>query len=214
MMTAFDNPLDASAPPRELVFVLHGFASGRLVMWPLVRRLERAGYRVRNWGYPSVLRRTEDHARRLHEALRRADASAEVDRIHLVAHSMGGIVARRALQLGPIARLGRLVMLAPPNGGSRAANPWASSLGRIIRPIAELSEREDSYVNRLPPPEGVEFGVLAASADHMVRRGRTHLAGQRDHLVIPALHTVLALRRATALQVIAFLRQGHFERSR
>ena len=198
---------------RELVFVLHGFGSNRFIMSLLARRIGQAGYRVRNWAYPSLLRRTDHHAERLHDALHVAAAADDVERVHIVGHSMGGIVARRALQLGVPAKFGRLVMLAPPNHGSRYANPWASSLGRVIQPIAELCEHEESFVNRLAPPEGVEFGVIAASADMMVRRERTHLTGERDYLVIPASHTILCLRRQTAEQAVTFLRTGRFARA-
>jgi len=78
------------------------------------------------------------------------------------------------------------------------------------RTIDQLAARPDSFVNCLPALEGVEVGVIAASLDALVPRASTHLAGQRDHIVMPSLHSMLIYRKRVAREVQHFLEHGRF----
>jgi hypothetical protein len=123
---------------------------------------------------------------------------------------MGSIVARCALETGGLTKLGRFVMLGPPNRGSHIARRLASQLGDLCTPLRELSDASDSFVNRLEEPTHVEVGVIAAAADRVVPLKSTHLACQRDHIVLPGHHGVLPWRYETFRQVISFLQDGRF----
>lgn len=201
----------APAPrEREVVVLVHGLLMVGPVMKPLEWRLQRAGFGVINWTYWTTRDNIEIHGQRLHRTLSDLDADPTVSRIHLLTHSMGGIVTRAALAHGKPAKLGRIVMLAPPNHGSRAARWLAPLLGGIVRPFRELSSGEGSYVRRAPGLEGVEFAVIAARWDILVQRESTHLAGQRDHLVLNGFHTPLVWQSSTAQRAIRFLKTGRF----
>jgi pimeloyl-ACP methyl ester carboxylesterase len=181
-------------------------------MSPLARSLHRSGYSVKNWGYPSVRRSIRQHAQSLRHLLDSFD-NPTISRIHLVTHSMGGIVARCAMNGGQLPKIGRIVMLAPPNAGSQVARWLAPCLGRICRPLNELSDRPDSFVNRLGFSSGVDVGVISAANDAVVTLRSTQLTGQRDHIVLPGRHGTLPLRGDTARQVCSFLAFGRFEHS-
>lgn len=194
----------------ELVVLLHGLGASAILMRPLERRLAERGYRVVNWAYPSLRHTIERHGRKLHEELERLLADASIDRLHLVAHSMGSIVARYALSLGRPGKLGRVVMLAPPSTGARMATLFGPALRWCVGTIDQLAARPDSFVNRLPPLEGVEVGVIAAGVDLLVGRHHTHLAGQRDHITLAGSHSFMIFQRRVAEQVVHFLAHGRF----
>lgn len=196
----------------EVVVVLHGLMRTRLSMWLVERDLRRAGYRVLNETYASIGRRVEAHAEALAARFAALDSDATVARIHVVTHSLGGIITRAALAARRPAKMGRVVMLAPPNRGSRAARLASRALGRFGTPLDALSDAEDSLVNRLRVPAGVEIGVIAARWDAKVPVDRTHLAGETDHLVVPGFHTFFMNRREVRRQTTAFLRLGRFSR--
>lgn len=204
----------ANPHKRELVVLVHGIASNRWLVWPLARRLSRMGYTTRIWSYVSVWGSNRKHGERLAQRLREWAASGEFDRIHLAVHSMGAIVTRCALSAGAPTELGRVVMIAPPNTGSHIATRLTPLYGWFSPTLKELSDRPESFVNQLPPPEDhVHFGVLAASSDRMVRLPRTHLTGQRDHCVVKGHHTPVLWRRETAEKVDHFLQHGAFARA-
>lgn len=196
----------------ETVVLVHGLARTRASMNKLQGWLEQAGYHVINWGYSSTRERIEEHGQRLHEFLAELDAEPNVERIHIVGHSLGGIVARYALTIETPTKMGRLVMLAPPNKGSASARKWAPFLGKLIKPLGQLSDDPKSAVNRISAPSGVEFGVIAAASDGKVDLEDTHLRGEADHLVVPGYHTFIVKRADVGEQVIHFLRHGGFER--
>ena len=102
-----------------MVVLIHGLAAHRFVLRPIERHLATRGLRTVNWGYPSILRPIEAHSQNLRARLREIEQDATVAAVHLVAHSMGAIIARHALSVGSIGKLGRIVMLGPPNSGSR-----------------------------------------------------------------------------------------------
>lgn len=216
---ATDN---ADSGSRELVFMTHGIASTRFLLAPLAVRLNRAGFATRLYGYPSVWWSNRDHGKKLAERLTRI--APKYDRVHLVVHSMGGIVTRCALQEELPENLGRVVMIAPPNRGSHMATRLAcdsrSTLWNhlVVKPhrtlsstLVELTDQPDSFVNSLgPAPDGVEVGVLAASHDNVLHPHQTHLDGQADHCTVRGWHTGVLWTRETADRTIRFLRTGSF----
>jgi hypothetical protein len=202
----------ARPPAGDVVVLIHGLAAHRLVLWPLERHLNRTGFQTINWGYQSLWGSIDRHASRLLVLLDQLQRNPGVEHIRLVTHSMGGIVARRVLTEASRAKIRNLVMLGPPNCGSRVATVLARSFGSFCRPLSELSDGEGSYVRRLPVPDDVEVGIIAATFDRVVSVESTHLPTERDHLVVPSGHTSMLLRSEVAEQTVAFLRHGRFER--
>ena len=196
----------------EAVVLLHGLAANRLAMVRLAKLLASDGFHVENWGYRSIRRSIEWHAQKFSRRLREFEASQRHDRVHIVTHSMGGIIVRRALRIDRPANLGRFVMLGPPNSGSHVARRLANTLGKICPPLRELSDDAESYVNRLDEPNDVDIGIIAAESDRVVKLSSTFLKNQSDHIVLPGHHGVLPWRRDTSEQVVHFLRNGQFDR--
>ena len=82
----------------ETIVIIHGFGGHRWLMRPLAGRLQRAGYQTLNWGYRSLFRDIETHALRLRSDLEKLSQQADISRLHVVAHSMGSLVALQILQ--------------------------------------------------------------------------------------------------------------------
>ena len=83
-----------SSPSSHALILIHGLGAHWLVMSPLARRLQKQFGRVINWSYSSLWSRIEHHGQRISEQLQQLDDDPNVERIHLITHSMGGIVAR------------------------------------------------------------------------------------------------------------------------
>jgi triacylglycerol lipase len=182
-----------------------------VLLEPLRRALERQGFRAVNWRYRSLHGSIEEHAAHLAAKAKELDDDIGIAQLHFVGHSMGAIVVRRALAMTRPHKLGRIVLLAPPNKGARLADLALRLFGRRIVAATELSSHPDSYVNRLTPGADFDCGIIAAAWDHAVSLASTHLLGQRDHIVLRSLHT-LPLHRHTPAQVGHFLREGCFQR--
>ena len=209
-MAAPRHRIEEGNPARECVVLVHGFLANRLLLTVLARRLRRRGYTTEIWGYRNMRCSLLVHAERFATVLRRLDGSPDVSRIHLVTHSMGCIIGRAALGIARPEKLGRFVMLAPPNRGSFVATAAAGAFGRFFRPIEELTTRDDSLVNRLPMPPEVDIGVIAAGHDALVTRESTRPDAPHEHVTVPCLHSSLLFRRDAADLVTAFLRDGRF----
>jgi triacylglycerol lipase len=197
-------------PSSHVLILIHGLGAHWLVMSPLARRLQKQFGRVINWSYSSLWSRIERHSQKITEQLQQLDDDPEVERIHLITHSMGGIVARLALAARVPAKMGRMVMLAPPNTGSHVARSLAPVFGRVCPPLVQLSDEEQSFVASLPPPSAVEIGIIAARSDFLVAEPRTHLPTEKEHIILPGMHSSLVWRQETAEQVAAFLNSGKF----
>ena len=204
----------------DTVVLVHGLGGSRLDMWPLGRRLKRCGYTVRNWGYRSIGQRIETHADRLAEELIAIDADMPAGKIHLVTHSMGGIIARTMFAKHDIENLGRVVMLAPPHQGSHAARKLTPYIGWLSPSLNQLSDAQDSYVNQLPNslqpnrdrPSGIEFGIVEATKDRVIVQGGVLLDGYRDYAQVKGHHGVLAWYPQAIQMVENFLLYGSFKR--
>ena len=228
-----------ATPPRETVVLLHAMGRTHLSMARLAWELERDGYHVINATYPSRTEPLETLATEwLPARLAKIDPES---RVHFVTHSMGGILVRLwrkevAGLPGATVKLGRVVMLAPPNAGSEIPNRLARfqlfhwwvgvNGGRLGTAAHALPHRLGPWPS--PKAEGGDLGIIAggwslpvfmaswvaAPNDGKVSVASTHLAGERAHLVLPFSHTWLGWRRETIAQVKAFLREGKFSKTR
>lgn len=209
------------------VILLHGLGEGRDSMRPLAEHLRSAlDAAVISFGYASVSATLDDHGAALAEVVAGLPPQAPVS---FVGHSLGNIVVRRWLALASPedrARVHRVVMLGPPNQGSRLARMAAGLWG--LADHAQGSARELVFDwHRIAPQLAVpacDFGIvaggkgddtgystlLAGDDDAVVCVDETRLPGARDFLLLPVHHAAMmrhpAVQRATA----AFLETGRF----
>ena len=178
-------------------------------MAPLSYRLARQ-YRVTNWSYFSYGGSIEGHAARFAEFIESIDSK---QKINIVAHSMGSIVTRAALQkasASTLASVNRVVLLAPPNSGSHVAKFVSPVLGLVCRPIKQISSHRDSYVNQLPNRNACETGVIASQFDVLVPLKNTMMDDLADHRTVVGTHNSLLFSKKVAAMVSRFLQHGKF----
>ena len=101
----------------EAVVLVHGLWMTGTEMRVLGGRLEAAGFRVRYFRYRSWRGGLAQAA----GALREFVEATEAERVHLVGHSLGGVVIAKMLTDAPLSRPGRVAMLGSPMCGSAAA---------------------------------------------------------------------------------------------
>ena len=153
--------IDSNDGRRELVVLVHGFGAKRALMWPLATRIRANGFRVLNWNYLSLFAAIETHANRLCDFL--ATQLSMEPCFHIVAHSMGSIVTRAALNRSSLSNFGRLVLLAPPNAGSPAARLASFFISRVITPTRELSDQAPHRVPGTDPDPSLLASIHAAT---------------------------------------------------
>jgi pimeloyl-ACP methyl ester carboxylesterase len=203
------------------VILLHGLWMRGFTLAALRRRLEDASYAVELFDYASVFRDPQISIERLSARAR----SVTDGRVHLVGHSLGGLVALQALQREPELIGGNVVCLGVPLRGSAVARgvarlPGGSLvIGRnldILRNgFARWEGRQavGAIAGRLPIGFGIALGALASPHDGTVSVAETELPGLADHVVVPATHTGLLFSQQAAEQTIAFLRGARFARA-
>jgi len=213
-------PVSAQLPD-ETVVLVHGLWMTGMESGLLRRRLtEEYGFTTRQYSYHTVQVGLEDNIRLLHEFLRDVPG----DTVHLVGHSLGGLLALHTVMRYPDLRPGRVVCLGSPLRGSVAARAMAGLplgeefLGQTIRE-AVLSGGLDEY--RGNREVGVIAGTLAVGLglvledlpepnDGTVSVVETQLPGIKDHLQISVSHTGLLVSPLVASETAFFLRHGEF----
>jgi hypothetical protein len=223
------TPLVAQEEP-EAVLLLHGLGLGGWAMQRIENALKEDGYRVINVSYPSRSLPLEQIAQEWIPAQLAALHAERAPRLHVVTHSMGGIALRLFLQGHAPANLGRVVMIAPPNQGTRLVDRvggwWAFRAFTGVNGV-RLGTGADALPLRLGPwthraPLGIIAGdrtlnplfshwIGPGTNDGKVSVASTRLEGMSDHLVMPVSHTWLQYRRPVIDQVRAFLRAGRFD---
>lgn len=197
-------PARAGGPPRDLVVLVHGMGRTPRSMAPLARRLGRDGYRVLTFGYRSIGATLPQIGHRLAVATSRALASEPAPRVHFVGHSLGGIAVRWMLAHERPARVGRVVLLAPPNQGARSADRFAPAVGWLLRPVRDLRTDSGSTVRRLPQDAGVPVLVVRGRRDGKVSAAEAHLGGAAE-AEVGGGHTYVMMRPSAMGLVEQFL---------
>jgi pimeloyl-ACP methyl ester carboxylesterase len=203
----------------EAVILVHGIWLMGLAMVPLQRRLRRRGFHARVLAYRSLMRTPAQNAERLARAVARCREPV----VHLVGHSLGGLVVLHLLAASPPKKPGRCVLLGSPARGSAVAALLARHpltkrlLGRSVvgallgEAPASTGGREVGVIaGALPYGVGRVVPGLAKPHDGTVAVAETELPCAAASLVLPVSHTGLVLSEQVAEAAAAFLRTGRF----
>jgi pimeloyl-ACP methyl ester carboxylesterase len=207
----------------EFVVLLHGLWMPAVVMLPLAWHLDSGGFRTRLFGYASMRAGLLENA----ERLARFVAAMNAEKLHLVGHSLGGLVILCMLEREPALPPGRVVLMGPPYRDSYAGRVLAGHsigtrlLGRSMHEWLELP--------KLASVPAREIGVIAGSLsiglgrvvadglpepnDGVVTVAETELAAACDRIVLPVSHSMMLLSHHVARQTAVFLRDGKFDHS-
>jgi pimeloyl-ACP methyl ester carboxylesterase len=213
------NPESAKA---EIVVFVHGLWMTGMELFYLRRLVRDAGYRVEQFSYRTISGSLDHNAEILRDFLESLDAPA----VHLVGHSLGGLLILRMFETLEYDLAGRVVFIGSPVQGSQTAKALAATrFGSVAlgksggEGLTDSIRHEWRFRN--------ELGVIAGTAgvgigraiselpepnDGTVAVEETRISGATDSIDLPVTHSGMAISRQVADQIVHFVRQGRFER--
>ncbi len=185
----------------------------------MATHLQRRGYRTHQVSYNFLSREPAQNA----QALLAEIASIDTQSVHLVGHSLGGIVILHLLQQQPVLPPGKVVLIGSPVKGSAFAKRIHKH--KALRPLLGKSI-ERGLLGGAPNfsasrPLGIitgsqRFGLGAMvfgpheTNDGVVAESETRLAQATDHVCVPYTHSMMIFSRRCADLVANFLSHSRF----
>ena len=163
----FHFDVDAAETP---ILLVHGLIENHVIFTVMERALRRRGFQaLSSYDYGVLTHNIPRAAVRLGEAIQKLAVATGYERIHVVGHSLGGLIARYYVQrLGGDSHVHTLVTLGTPHQGTQLA--WAAPLLPIVRQIAPSSP----VIQELAlPAVGCRTRFIAFHSDF-------------DHLIVPS----------------------------
>ena len=213
-------------PPGAAVVYVHGLWMRGIESALLRHRLQaERGYRVYVFHYRSMT----ETVPRIVAALSDLVAGIDAPRVHLLGHSLGGLIVLRYLQNGAMQQPGRVVLLGTPCSGSRAARrvgEWSFgrwTLGQRVLGLAACAEllahgprrweveRELGIIaGTLPIGMGHLLLTFGEANDGVIAVSETELSGASSRLCLPVSHSGMLLSARVATEVGNFFEHGRF----
>lgn len=199
------DPQAAGTP----ILLLHGMIGNRSSFVVLRRLLRRRGFhRLVAVNYQVLTHDVRSAAGLLAGQVTALGEATGCERIHVVAHSLGGVIARYYVQrLGGDAQVHTLVTLGSPHQGTSAAGLVPHPVGRQLRPgsdlIGELDQPAPACRTRfvafwsdldllMLPKHAAQISHPDLAADNVAARGVGHLAMLVDGAIAHRIATTLA----------------------
>lgn len=216
-----------AASATECVVLLHGLARTSTSLNKMERALQDDGYSTANIDYPSRKYEIAELARiAVGEGLATCRAGDDIEKIHFVTHSLGGILLRQYLSTASIGELGRVVMLGPPNQGTTAADDLDGVPGFdwLNGPAGRQLGKGEGSVPLALGPADFELGIIAGNRsidpitsavlddpdDGRVSVEDTKLEGMDDFIIVEHSHAFMMRMQRPIELTKTFLRTGSF----
>jgi pimeloyl-ACP methyl ester carboxylesterase len=191
------------------ILLVHGLVDNRSIFTLLRRALRRRGFgRVLTLNYSPFTQDVRVAAARLARLVERTCEETGYERVHVVGHSLGGVIARYYVQrMGGDARVHTLCTLGSPHAGTFAARLLPQRLVRQLRPdsplIAELAASAPGCRTRfvafwsdldqmIVPKRAARIDHPDLSARNVALRGVGHMSLPIDRRVVQEIATLLA----------------------
>lgn len=203
----------------EAIVLVHGLWMHGIVFFRQQQTLTRRGFAVQTFSYPSVRRGLAANA----DALARFVAGLDAPRIHLVGHSLGGLLVLSLLSQHRDPRFGRAVLMGAPYCGSHCAQVLSAIPG--LSAIVGHSVHDWLTLPAPQIPEDIEIGVISGDRslgmgrllpglpkpnDGIVALDETRFAQATDSITLHVGHSEMLFSTACSDQVVAFLATGRF----
>jgi len=206
----------------ETVVLLHGLWRSVHAMHAISDSLGQSGdFNVCTVPYASFTRSYDDIVRDVSRSIRGVTPD---QRVHLVTHSLGGVVARGLLHSPLLEReIGRVVMLAPPNHGSEIVD-WlqGSPLRKVLGPAGEFLASHTDEIPHVPEEKLRDIAVIMGTSNKIklfsqlldevndgvvsVEKGR--IKGGEHFTTLPVDHTFIMNDFRVIKNVSNFLKFG------
>ena len=208
-----------------VIVYVHGlWQRGAESIWLRRRLSQDVKAEARAFSYPSVAADATSNARALATYL----TAIRADTLHLVGHSLGGLLILKLFEEDAQARLppGRIVLLGSPLRGCRTAEKLArlplgkTIMGRVVGEELLGARGEHRRWNRarelgviagdLGIGLGRLVGTIGGPSDGTILVEETELDGAADRLVLRVSHTGMLFSAAVAHAAGEFLSTGRF----
>ena len=210
---------------KEMVVLIHGLGRTRVSMMPVAFRLQQNGFATSLVGYWSTTQSLGQSTTSVARQIERKTAHHKGP-IHLVGHSLGGLIALRLKREHPELGIKRVVQLGSPNLGSPAAETLKGSglaswfFGPVLAELSEdltLGDQRDpdiAAIAGVSAPAGLAkvLGVVGPN-DGLVTANSAWGREASVRLAAQTIHTGLPLSRSVAEATVDFLKTGHAEMS-
>ena len=203
----------------ETIILIHGLWMRGLVMLPHQRWLRAKGFTVRRFSYASWQDGLAENVRLLSSFVNETPGVV----IHLVAHSLGGLVALMMLSQEADARIRRVVLMGTPYAGCHCGATLAAT--PVLATLVGRTYEDWFSLPRPSLPPAVDIGIIAGTRsiglgrlipglarpnDGLVGVDETLIAAARDSIALNVSHSGMLVSRACAGQIAHFLRTGSF----
>jgi triacylglycerol esterase/lipase EstA (alpha/beta hydrolase family) len=187
---------DSEHPP---VILLHGLFQNRSCMLWLQHRLKTAGYhQVISINTPPW-RNIESLSEQLAKKVDELRIHLKVEKVILIGHSMGGLIARNYVQSrGGSAYVEAMITLGSPHHGSKLAPFALSPMGKNLLPGCEFI----TNFNSIPWPEATTATSIFTRYDNIVLPAESAKMESARHIELDGMGHTALLFHPRALQTV------------
>ena len=202
------------------VVLVHGLWNRGWVMAAMAKRLKSLGHRVEIFSYPTRNDCLDGHADALHDFL----SENESRELHLVGHSMGGLVILNMLSRYDDLPPGRIVLMGTPVQGSGVVKRLEKLPGHkfmfgkarenLLQGYEHTPSVHETGMIRGTRALGLGriIGKPAEPSDGSVTMSETQLDGLKDSVDLAVSHSQMLVSADVVNQVEQFLRNGRFKK--
>ena len=209
------------------VILVHGYFKNEKDMSALKTELEKANFEVHTVNLPLTFKKLKSSLPLFKVEVEKITAESKAgEKINFVGHSTGGLLIRRFLAVTDYKdKIGRIVLIAAPNKGSRLAyfaKKYFRPFTNIFKTLASI---EVENVKKLELAAASDFEIAAIAGnksnlflgrllikenDGRIRVKSVKIPGLKDFIVLPYGHKDIHFQEETADLVAEFLESGSF----